>query len=845
MKNLALFMVLFAVLAVISSGCGGSSDSTPAPEESSSQASTTHLAADTLDSDGDGIADIFGYSAESSANFSRNAAGIVQLDVPFVKYVHDYDLDDEGRFTALVDLEAGTEYVFKYSRSGRLLDDKMLDSYIITPDGQVMSFTYSLAPVSEDAADSSSESEEVESHDASITSPEETHAQENLPSEVMVDAVLAILPPENPCEIMTVFTAPQAGTYTFTLREVELEAWLKSNDVTASDTDSDDNAPAVYQFQIYKKADEKVYTIGKTQSVMTSRDVLDIQRMLLDNAESFNNDGLPIKFTQEFEESGAYAGLIEEKTANYEIAADDGVSASSLFASSSGASINSVEYDVPYDEEFSPGRGFYADNGLAAINEGAVNFTVPTPTTGKTLAFKTSYSSKIVSTEEEHDRELELQSMSTFCLVKNALGIRPITATNTRLGQISKSLVVRYDIMEIEPRNIDVSTLKLTNDARDVLNQGSDVFREEYGDYFVSGYTWGMRYEAVISVTAQSTSEVDKIISLIKSYMDISSQGIVTQFANIGSTSSSTIDVELIQVYGGAPSKKYVIISNNILDITSGLREFVIANRNPSKSNCVKLKTTLTRFREIPEAKSKISSTLPVSQSDFNDIRDLVKSIFRARSYYNSVMGIPTNNILDGQSMRDGWKREFEGAIDEVKLSLNQICRSNYSVRNYTSSFNNFATKYREFGERYIFYQELKNAQNNQGWGWSNSDAHDYWTSYGWGIKDYNKSSVVASDYESGLHCDWGYSHGANMIHYYTWTVWCDQSNNNYRHAWVSVWHKNTNCSDCKDQSHPAVGSHKSKWYFEGGTWRRIEVWYQDKLIYMPSWKYPFTGLSD
>ena len=38
---------------------------------------------------------------------------------------------------------------------------------------------------------------------------------------------------------------------------------------------------------------------------------------------------------------------------------------------------------------------------------------------------------------------------------------------------------------------VDVNTLQFSSDALSLLNSNYKEFREEFGDYFVAGYTWG------------------------------------------------------------------------------------------------------------------------------------------------------------------------------------------------------------------------------------------------------------------------------------------------------------------------------------------------------------------
>ncbi|MBQ7215947.1 MAG: hypothetical protein IJP54_00390 [Synergistaceae bacterium] len=109
--------------------------------------------------------------------------------------------------------------------------------------------------------------------------------------------------------------------------------------------------------------------------------------------------------------------------------------------------------------------------------------------------------------------------MSTFALCKNALGDRQMTVTNVRLGQISRNVIIKYDLLESQPRMVNVNDVQFSSDALDLLRQNYKDFREDYGDYFVAGYTWGMRFRAVISVTSDNRTALDDVCVQIKVWL--------------------------------------------------------------------------------------------------------------------------------------------------------------------------------------------------------------------------------------------------------------------------------------------------------------------------------------
>ena len=303
--------------------------------------------------------------------------------------------------------------------------------------------------------------------------------------------------------IFYTFTAPQDGTYTFILREKEYAP--TSQDVP-------------YELRIYRADDDSALKLGNI--TMTPREALDLQRVLLSYADKFNADGLPVKFKPEFVSNDVYNTILKgfaEKSAaaaRVKASADDGTSIA--------AYVNSI----PYYDKYQPGTGFYADSGLASATFSAFeNFTMPTPSNGAALPVETLYTAHEVMTEEEHTREQRLDAMTTFALADNALGLVPSTATNVRLGQLTKTLMISYEKTEISPRLINTQTLKFSPMAEFYLSQGdTKTFREEYGDYFVAGYKWGLSFRASVSVTCTDSKILDNVCNAVSAVMQQAAQ---------------------------------------------------------------------------------------------------------------------------------------------------------------------------------------------------------------------------------------------------------------------------------------------------------------------------------
>ena len=94
--------------------------------------------------------------------------------------------------------------------------------------------------------------------------------------------------------------------------------------------------------------------------------------------------------------------------------------------------------------------------------------------------------------------------MSNFVLLRDAFNRSP-RKDYARLGSDHTRVVsVRYELVEEAPRMVDPKEFKLLDAALEELKKdGAAAFLKEYGDYFVAGYTWGVRYDATVEITAE------------------------------------------------------------------------------------------------------------------------------------------------------------------------------------------------------------------------------------------------------------------------------------------------------------------------------------------------------
>ena len=534
--------------------------------------------------------------------------------------------------------------------------------------------------------------------------------------------------------------------------------------------------------------------------------------------------------------------------------------------------IASVINNVPYDEEFALGAGFYAHSGLRATTKVIKNFSTPT---GNSIKLKENFSANVIATQEEHDRSQELGAMSNFSLLRNALGYTQ-RQDYARLGSDhTKIISVRYELIEQQPRTPASNVFKIDDEEMNDFKKKTDYykeFRNDYGDYFVAGYTWGNRYDAIIEIVI----EPDK-----SRYFDRKEQKYVDDAAEICDKAAQTVQDLLKSVKENAVSERDKGKSNDaakarIEELSKELREnffevtinvshctqtgrsgdrafsidgfrnslagFIKSAKTTPRSQYNRLYVTLRRFREIEALKSYIPEDLEIQRSLYNNIRTLTETIFRTRCYYNALMAIPASHLRSGTSIQSQWRNEFETQlVMEMRGGLTRICDDEKLVADYQTKFNALYEKYKALAERYNFYRYFVHVQKNTtSASWDDSDDDDDRT---WedGFRSYNKSTLIQKDIEAGRFVR--YHHKEPCTSGPRGATFSGKFADEYI-IWYKTGHTDTNHCTGKDANGKTIGRNYFNWVYTGASSRRCEVFLEIKTIKLSPDLYPFAGLE-
>ena len=896
MKSAKLvLLVLLGGLFIGSMGCGGGSGGGGQRE---TDEVTERLLEKIFTPGPDGSPAVFDYAPRPE---SHDAIAVADSqNVHFVKYISAKDLNSDKEFVTTLHLNEGSEYIIKYSHGGRTLVDSTLGLRIAMPNRQemILDFLSLGAPkVSEDVItyvdkDTSTLTKEEKEREIALDAEAE---EEETASPLYVDTSLEVIAEENPCIILYRFTAPQTGDYEFAVSELTLS---EGGEIVRK---SSFDVP--FEFRLYSL--DAAHSVLDGEEIELSRtDILDIQRILLASATEFNENGLPVDFdlTEDFEDV--------DTIDNDEGTAENSVRLAFLVLpmnetppakkiqeklktpySITGNKVipPAVINNVPYDDLFDEGAGFYAHSGLRAVTDvvddeafskNAVGkFNMPKPGTGGAAGLKEKLNIDVIATEKEHDRSAQLEGMSSFVLLRDAFGRSP-RKDYARLGSDHTRIIsVRYELAEEAPRMPDPREFKLVDGALDALKKrGAESFLKNYGDYFVAGYTWGLRYDATVEITAVPGKTYHRFKSggvnggltddpagvclmasdRVKTYLENAKINAISE-RDTGTSSKTALDEmdKVIKSFKEEFHDLSISVSHvtrtgtggeasfTLQEFASSLGAFIKSAKSVDKAKYQKLYVTLRRLREIEEARPYIPEALTVGADLYTAIRSLTEKIFRTRCYYNALMVLPVGQLRGGKGLKDGWEQEFEvNLVNKVDKGLNYICADKARVQEYFDKFDALYKKYKALAERYNFYCYLRQHQVKRGTapGWETSDEKkDECGQAGFFAYEYTRSGVVRDDMRAGG--------GDYHTHKEPWNSGprgADFSNSftNKRVYWFETGCIKTNYSKGWDVQGTTIGKKSYHWCYKGAASRRLEVYLNISFVSMPHDKYPFVGLE-
>ena len=819
-------VALFALLTA--GGCGSSSDddngSTPTASSTGSPIGrTVNLSENSGDSDNDGKPDFLDfdgipityrnnlYDASVEAAKTFNAAATVEdLSVPFIiKFDSLRNPDDPDKF--MVELTAGKRYTVEFSKNfseflgARLPDVKLRD------------------------------------------------ADDN---EISEDVAISAFPVTSPAIICYTFTPKTTGIHTI---EVCAANFTESNTDGFLFVYEELGSSEFGHYANFKAADD--LTLTTAQVVHMRKSFVEANPDFIENAygedsssSGRNSSGTPLDY------SGAdeYLGIVRGNAGIYDNDdEDDEDTLSGRNAYVARTQIDNTVYGVPYDSEYQLGAGFMATTNLQGFQDSALeSFTIDAPTAKTGI---TKFTSTFISSAEDYEHKMGKNF--SLSLSKNALGgsASVQSSSNLKFGLTSTTLVIHYEEMETDYRYLPNASYVLTQDARDILSEnGSNIFREEYGDYFVAGYQYGGMYEATITITTDTMEKLETVKTEIGAQLKSLSGDLGTSgSASFSSTSQETlkkynarISVEVRTIGAGNVSPVSLDIPNSQdISAMSAVADSLMNFRNDlaksfSPNTYAPVNVMLKRYRSLPGMIRSVDAYIPVPATHSAKIMTLNRELANLRGYYNVIAGAAANEI--DQSTKQGYTRRFDAIMNPVLAARNAF----YAQENADSMDQTINAAIaldadlKAIGDRFTFYRMLMDAQNKEtDYKTEDITAKPFGTNGGSiGYSSFGVSAAVTEDIKAGKYSQTKHTSVLNI----GWDEWNPSydAGENYVFCWFNVLAYSENDNNRQVQNPPAVGKRRVTFYFQAGYDRDANWTIRKQSIRMTRDNYPFSGLQ-
>ena len=708
------------------------------------------------------------------------------------------------------------------------------------------------------------------------------------PSGNEVATTLTVYPEEQPSMLLFTFTPAVSGTYTALICNADGNA--------EGDTDC---VLFVYKELFNDLGEAGYYAHFIISNVITSNqdgsgtveasipEIIQLRKNFLQAypnylADVYVEHRTINDITANLEEYSAWLSILNDHAGIIELTSDDEeedeefsdaeYSGEVNAAATSVTQIDTTVYNVPYVDEYQLGTGLMATTNLQALSQtGIEDFTLNVPAAGEKIG-TTRFTYSFISSKEEYEQKMGRNFK--MGLATSALGISSgVQSTNNlKFGLTSTTLVIHYEELESKYRDLPLKQYKLTNDAMELLSSDNEddraAFREEYGDYFVAGYQYGGMYEAHISITTETTEQLDKVKSEIGVSIgdmnaalsgDTSKEG-----TNIGAKFSqetqetlkknkAEITVEIKTIGAGKTTPTNIPLANSHdISAMSNVAEELMKFRNSmadsfTTNTYVPVNVEFKRYRSLPGMRKKIAAYIPVPAEHSANIMSFNSELAALRGYYNVIGTLPASKM--DTLVRDDYTRKFNAIVNPIKAGGNAFYNSQKDIAETLPKVISLSRELKIAGDRLSFYNMLVSAQAkenaidiskvaviNQPFNGTNGGSTGY--------KSFGLSTAVTNDIEQGKYDSDTHKADEKIFTTNDWKPSYD-AGTDYRFSWFQVTAANPNDSGRKVDNPPAVGKQKASFHFESGGTRTADWKIERQSVYMPRSLYPFFGLQD
>ena len=610
-----------------------------------------------IDSDNDSKPDILDFDGVEQLH-ALNSAESIDAAIPFMVW---YDtlpfFESADAFT--VQLTAGTDYTLEFSRN----------------------FTDSLGARSPHF--------EVTGPDGVILSPDVF--------------TLSLYPRETPAVICYTLTPETSGQYSITVMNA---------DPNLSDDVATDSVLFVYE-EMHNEDGENGYPsrfkLADGAGTVDVRNIIQLRKIILENNPDYI-DYLSGKMTaapsmnDDTEEFDHWLGVLTSNAGTY----DDGR------VTASGTIIPEVVNGIPYDSRYSIGTGVLATSDLSTFDTVIKSEQlILSGSQGKETLFKYDF----ISSVEDYERNISGKADISLSYASVTGSANASYTNNYKFGQTSITFLIHYEELESFYRELDTSKCELKDEAVNILNQGSDNFRREYGDYFVAGYQYGGVYNAFITITTQTREQANDINASVHGKYDNKAMSVDVDIAFSlrdaakRNNASVTVEVRTAGANDNLPDMKVMTGVDAINEVVSQLGRSNIAKAfTPDSYSPVMVR--MKRYRTLSGARSKLAQSIHLSPNDFANIAKLNSAIIAMHGYRNTIEGIPNDHINSNAKSR--YLERCSNIITRIRSTGNMFYEDADQIRTTLNETNTLKNDMQALADRYVFYRMLITAQNRE-----------------------------------------------------------------------------------------------------------------------------------
>ena len=433
---------------------------------------------------------------------------------------------------------------------------------------------------------------------------------------------------------------------------------------------------------------------------------------------------------------------------------------------------------IPYDDTYTLGTGFLAVTNMrpamaTALQPIHLDMTTKLPT-------RTNFVSSIISSAKDYEQHLGTSSSLSLSTAAVGVSANVKTSSSMKFGLTSSTYVLHFEVLETMYRELDLDEYEPTLTALGMVQQYTlpkyynqyhagkseaqrldeldEKFRQEYGDYFVSGYQYGAMFDAYITIQTETSEQLQRVETVVqanvnkptvsidaKTSMDMS-ETLRTNNAKL------TVEIRTVGIDDQVPTLVPMSQSSDmggLSEMVQNLQEFrnkLSGQIKPEYFAPVYVK--LQRYRSIDGMMNCQQAYLPYRAAHAAKISDFNRKLMALTGYVNTTAGLPDSQV--NTAKRNAINSRAEYIRDIVNFGGNVFYTNLESIDRYGKEIEEIVPSVKAFSDRYAFWRQLIKARENESSKYNKDSKGNIFLEGLYGYKSFAVSDAVTKDIEDG-----------------------------------------------------------------------------------------------